>query len=803
MTLLDLLAQPLWQHGTWALVHFLWQGAAIALVYLLLRRAIEWRSASARYTLGLAALTAMALCVPVTFGWLMLAGHERGGSPDAMPLIAGEFLTQPESLPARADWLAVDLEHWAVAAQPWLAAMWLAGVAGFGLRLLVSFAGVAWLAYSARDLPADLARIAKRVARRLGLAAAGDVFLSDRVTQAAAIGFLRPLVLLPAAWATQLDAATLEAVIAHELAHVRRWDLWVNLLQRCLETLLFYHPAVWWLSGQVRAEREMCCDEMAAEASGDRAGYVAALVKVTQVQVARQGSAACAPLLGAGMGGDDMALLERVRYVLGLSPEGENGRWWPIGLAALALPAVAWVATAALGGIAFGEDRERTAEGERAQAIEGFVEQLLESETATGEKDRAILIRRVYLDLTGAPPTPAEVEAFLRDDSKNAYDRLVHRLLASSKQDRTVLAAWVFAEGEEKEGKKEKKEGARDEVKKGERPKEGARKEGEKKEGDRKEGEPKKGERKEGSDKEAAARKQAEQEKAYHDAIRLKLGDKVKERKEDDLLRAEKLKNQIEDQRRVAEAQLKAAHSKLAEQADRARSESDQSRSDVERARQRIAEVEARLREAVERAGSEAEARAIHEKASAQIQDMRAKLKAYLESGERNPKLAVPKEGGHEKELMEVIRGLQAEVARLRAEVNDLRGQRGDAKPKVDYRKTEDGRKEGGEKKPEARKEEPRKEGDKKPDVKKEEPRKEGDKKPEARKEEPRKEGDKKPEAKKEEPRKEGDKKPEGGRKEELRKEGDKKPEGRKEEPRKEKDRGERKSEGSSEKGER
>jgi beta-lactamase regulating signal transducer with metallopeptidase domain len=497
MTLLDLLAQPLWQHGTWALVHFLWQGAAIALVYLLLRRAIEWRSASARYTLGLAALTAMALCVPVTFGWLMLAGHERG-SADAMPLIAGELLAQPESFPARADSLALGLEHWAVAAQPWLAALWLAGVAGFGLRLLVSFAGVAWLAYSARELPADLARVAKRVARRLGLSAAGDVFLSDRVTQAAAIGFLRPLVLLPAAWATQLDAATLEAVIAHELAHVRRWDLWVNLLQRCLETLLFYHPAVWWLSGQVRAEREMCCDEMAAEASGDRAGYVAALVKVTQVQVARQGSAACAPLLGAGMGGDDMALLERVRYVLGLSPEGENGRWWPIGLAALALPAVAWVATSALGGIALGEDRERAAEGERAQAIDGFVEEALESEATTGVTDRAVLMRRVYLDLMGVPPTAAEVEAFRRDDSKDAYDRLVERLLASSKQDRAVLAAWVLADGEKKEGKNEKKEGERKEgePKKGERKeggnKEAARKEGERKEGDgRKNPEPK------------------------------------------------------------------------------------------------------------------------------------------------------------------------------------------------------------------------------------------------------------------------------------------------------------------------
>ena len=74
----------------------------------------------------------------------------------------------------------------------------------------------------------------------------------------------------------------IEAIIAHELAHIRRWDLWVNLLQRIIETLLFYHPAVWWLSSRIRLEREMCCDEIAARCF-DRVLYARSLESVAKI----------------------------------------------------------------------------------------------------------------------------------------------------------------------------------------------------------------------------------------------------------------------------------------------------------------------------------------------------------------------------------------------------------------------------------------------------------------------------------------------------------------------------------------
>ena len=91
------------------------------------------------------------------------------------------------------------------------------------------------------------------------------------------IGWLKPVVLLPASALAGLTPRQLEAILAHELAHIRRHDYLVNLLQTLVETLLFYHPAVWWLSRRIRVERENCCDDLAVSLCGDPVAYAAAL----------------------------------------------------------------------------------------------------------------------------------------------------------------------------------------------------------------------------------------------------------------------------------------------------------------------------------------------------------------------------------------------------------------------------------------------------------------------------------------------------------------------------------------------
>ena len=122
--------------------------------------------------------------------------------------------------------------------------------------------------------------VSELIASRLGLHRGVHVVDSQLVDTPTALGLLRPVVLLPIAALTNLAPAQIEAILAHELAHVRHHDYLVNLLQTVAETLLFYHPAVWWVSARIRAEREHCCDDVAVEVSGDALSYVAELAEI-------------------------------------------------------------------------------------------------------------------------------------------------------------------------------------------------------------------------------------------------------------------------------------------------------------------------------------------------------------------------------------------------------------------------------------------------------------------------------------------------------------------------------------------
>ena len=168
----------------------------------------------------------------------------------------------------------------------------------FGGRLLAGALALLRLRRSRQPLPLKMAAMVERLGRRLRMEALPLVFLSRQVAEAMAVGVVRPLVLIPAAWATEMPLEMLEAVIAHELAHLRRRDLWVNLLQRIVETLLFYHPAVWWLSRRLRIERELCADELAVAATGKRLVYAQALEQVAHWRQAEVRPALAAFLRG-------------------------------------------------------------------------------------------------------------------------------------------------------------------------------------------------------------------------------------------------------------------------------------------------------------------------------------------------------------------------------------------------------------------------------------------------------------------------------------------------------------------------
>jgi hypothetical protein len=209
-------------------------------------------------------------------------------------------------------------------------ATWLAGI----VLLTAWNLGGWWQAHrltrrDARPAPSPWDARFTDLRNRLNINRAVKLLESARVTVPAVIGCLRPVVLVPASAFTGLSPQQLEAVLAHELAHVRRHDYLINLLQAAVETLLFYHPAVWWASRQVRIERESCCDDVALAVCGDRLGYARALATL-------EGQRAAAPRLALAANGG--SLLARIRRIAGLPAEpAARPSGWLTGAIALAL----------------------------------------------------------------------------------------------------------------------------------------------------------------------------------------------------------------------------------------------------------------------------------------------------------------------------------------------------------------------------------------------------------------------------------------------------------------------------------
>lgn len=298
----------------WALVHSLWQGALAAAALASLLPMLPARAARARYAL---ATTTLILMVA-----LPLATALR------LP-VAAPWTADGESVTSVVSPLAID------PALPWVVALWLAGVVAFSARLATGWKAAQRLAkVNTRPAPKACVEALARLAARLRVTRLVTVLESAVVQVPAVIGWLRPVVLLPASALTGLTPLQLDALLAHELAHVRRHDYLLNLVQCVIEILLFYHPAVWWVSRRVRQEREHCCDDLAVAVCGDAHSYATALFVMERLRVPT-------PALAVAASGG--SLLSRIRRLLvPTQAEAEIFPRWMAGLvtAALALTIV-------------------------------------------------------------------------------------------------------------------------------------------------------------------------------------------------------------------------------------------------------------------------------------------------------------------------------------------------------------------------------------------------------------------------------------------------------------------------------
>jgi GWxTD domain-containing protein len=287
----------------WTLLHFLWQGTAIALVYAMLRSLLARSlSAKGRYTLACAALAVMAMAPALTF--LLIPNVPGSSTPIASTQVALWTVSGSESQRLMNS----------------VVALWLLGVLVFSLRLFGGWRFTARLRSASYPAPPEWQQALEQIAARLSGMLPGTVrrvrlLVSSLVDVPIVIGWLRPVILVPVELLTGLPAGHMTALLAHEMAHIRRSDYLASILQSVAEAVLFYHPAVWWISEQIRGERELCCDDLAVVASGDILTYAQALAALESRQPAR-----LAPVLAANGG----SLVNRIRRLIEPSPSIEN-----------------------------------------------------------------------------------------------------------------------------------------------------------------------------------------------------------------------------------------------------------------------------------------------------------------------------------------------------------------------------------------------------------------------------------------------------------------------------------------------
>jgi beta-lactamase regulating signal transducer with metallopeptidase domain len=257
----------------WTLVHFIWQGVCLA-VMLYLAMAF-CRTALARYTAALITLVLM-VCSPIAT-FFFLEHHSDStfrvvGVPEAVER-AQALLTSPIP-PSVSTAPPFESVSWLT----WFVLIWLTGVLIFSARALGGWFLLERLRREKTEqLPEILRQRCVALQRRLGLTRTVRYLESRLLDSPAVVGWFRPVILLPITALTGLSPQQLEAVIVHELAHIRRFDCFVNLFQIAAETLLFYHPAVWWVNRSIRAERENCCDDIAVSVCGNAHDYARAL----------------------------------------------------------------------------------------------------------------------------------------------------------------------------------------------------------------------------------------------------------------------------------------------------------------------------------------------------------------------------------------------------------------------------------------------------------------------------------------------------------------------------------------------
>jgi beta-lactamase regulating signal transducer with metallopeptidase domain len=386
----------------WTLLHFLWQGVLIAKLFAA-ARAVGGASLTSRtrYGMACASLAAMALAPIVTYWWI-------GAGSGLIPADPSGWSARPfavaYSSAARvvADGWHVNLHELPRQVLPWIVTAWLCGALMFSIRLAGGWAVAARMRKAGKAHPAPpewQGKLADLMAR-MRYSRPVRLLVSPLAQAPAVAGWLRPAILMPVGALAGLPVEQIEALLAHELAHIRRHDYLINLLQSVAETLLFYHPSVWWISNEIRAERELCCDDAAVAVCGDALLYARALATVEAERPAR---------LRTVMAANGGSLANRIRRLLEPTQSMSHMEAGPGAAVALSIVLLAGVGAAAA-------DRSSTPATvppmlHAASASRTITLQTTPRTTMAPVTRRASALKLRTENAVSQPPQPAEVAA--------------------------------------------------------------------------------------------------------------------------------------------------------------------------------------------------------------------------------------------------------------------------------------------------------------------------------------------------------------------------------------------------------
>ncbi|NET34958.1 MAG: M48 family metalloprotease [Cyanothece sp. SIO1E1] len=304
MTILEyLLSDSLVQVIGQTMLHSLWQGILVAGVLVACWPVLRASTAANRYASFSVALLVLFGLVMSTFAYLYGASTGSG---------AMSFLAEAEFFHASEGQGAAGLGQSSESGFffPLIVMIWVAGMSIMSIKLILEWVYLERLRIHSAPMENAWQQKLDQLADKMGLPAGIELLQSKWVSSPVTIGMFRPIVLMPIGLINGLQTEQVACILAHELAHIRRHDFLVNILQSIVETILFFNPMVWWLSRHIREERELCCDDIAAGVTGDKRQLAYTLAKLEEWRME-------VPSLALGFNSKPNKAIERIRRLIG------------------------------------------------------------------------------------------------------------------------------------------------------------------------------------------------------------------------------------------------------------------------------------------------------------------------------------------------------------------------------------------------------------------------------------------------------------------------------------------------------